>query len=73
MMLNPSAPTQDQESPPFLDEVFFRWRFYVRPYRPATDIPIFDLVWYISAADHSIEYDAPAAPAGTPPEESMSV
>eukprot|EP01047_Picozoa_sp_COSAG01_P001690 COSAG01_NODE_40_length_32708_cov_25.641234_5_plen_866_part_00 len=54
----------DQEPPPYVDEVFFKWRFYVREFRPATDRAIIDLTWYISAADHSIEYDAPAAKFG---------
>lgn len=61
----------DQEPPPFVDEVFFKWRFYYREFRPATDTAVLNLVWYISAAADSIEYDAPAAPAGTPPEEAV--
>ncbi len=56
-----------------LDEVFFKWRFYVREYRPHTDRQIVDLTWYISAAERSIEYDAPAAPAGTPPDEAVHI
>ena len=63
----------DQEIPPHMDEVFFKWRFYVREYQPSTDKPIVDLTWYLNSASNSIEYDAPAAPAGTPPEEAVHI
>ena len=63
----------DQEVPPHEDEVMFKWRFYVRDYMPATDTPIVNLVWYLSSASNSIEYDAPAALAGTSPEEAVHI
>ena len=50
----------DQEVPPYVDEVFFKWRFYHRAWR-AADTQLVSLVWYISASNRSIEYDAVAA------------
>lgn len=60
----------DQEVPPHEDEVFFKWRFYHRPWK-ATDTQVHPFVWYISHARASIEYDATAAAPGTPPEEAV--
>ena len=63
----------DQAVPPDVDEVRYRWRFYVREYRPATDTEIFDLTWYVNAAEDSIEYDVPAAPPDVPAEHAVHV
>ena len=54
----------DQEPPQEYDNVVYKWRFYFGEEQPG-DQPIVNLVWYISAEQHSIEYDAPAAPSMT--------
>jgi len=60
----------DQEVPPEEDVVYYKWRFYHRLWRPA-DIQVYPLVWYLSHARKSIEYDATEAPAKTPPSEAV--
>ena len=60
----------DQEVPPEYDEVYFKWRFYFRDWQQS-DTQVVSMVWYLSHASHSIEYDAVAAPAGTLPDQAV--
>ena len=73
----------DQEVPPHVDEVFYRWRFYFQDWEPARHTPLFHVEWAVNGCDsaggnhgnsfncHHIEYDVPRAAPGTPPEETV--
>lgn len=70
----------DQEIPPFVDEIYFKWRFYFQDYVPNLHQSAVHLEWALNGCDSGgpggnptgcrhIEYDVPKAPAGTPLEE----
>mmetsp|Transcript_8887 Transcript_8887/g.20380 ORF Transcript_8887/g.20380 Transcript_8887/m.20380 type:complete len:740 (+) Transcript_8887:10-2229(+) len=59
----------DQEVPAEEDTVYFKWRFYFTEYNPAVHTPLIHLEWQWG----HIEYDVPAAPAGTPPADAVHV
>lgn len=74
----------DQEVPPEVDEVHFRWRFYFQDFDPKRHIPSIHLEWALNGCDSGgprgnpsscgrIEYDVPQAPPGTPPEQAVHV
>lgn len=69
----------DQEVPPGVDEVFFKWRFYFEDYDPAIHRPVVHLEWSVNGCDSGgpqgnpmgcghIEYDVPRAPSSVAPE-----
>merc|ERR1719215_2167954 len=67
----------DQEVPPYVDEVFFKWRFYLTDYEPKSQKQAFHIEWALNGCDSGgpqgiptacshIEYDVPQAAPGTP-------
>eukprot|EP00928_Gymnodinium_smaydae_P046073 TRINITY_DN30668_c0_g1_i1.p1 TRINITY_DN30668_c0_g1~~TRINITY_DN30668_c0_g1_i1.p1 ORF type:complete len:406 (+),score=79.63 TRINITY_DN30668_c0_g1_i1:533-1750(+) len=74
----------DQEIPPEVDEIYFKWRFYYVDFEPSKHVAAVHLEWALNGCDSGgpagnphncrrIEYDVPAAPRGTPPEDAVHV
>jgi len=69
----------DQEVPGYVDEVYFKWRFYFEDWDPRRHVQAVHLEWALNGCDSGgghagcrhIEYDVPKAPAGTPPERAV--
>jgi hypothetical protein len=57
----------DQDVPPLVSEIWYRWRFYYADHTPATQRQTYHIEWQFG----HIEYDVPKAPAGTPPEDAV--
>merc|ERR1711871_611942 len=67
----------DQEVPEYVDEVYWKWRFYFTDYVPSKHTSVFHLEWALNGCDSGgpqgiptacrhIEYDVPKAPSGVP-------
>mmetsp|Transcript_129827 Transcript_129827/g.277119 ORF Transcript_129827/g.277119 Transcript_129827/m.277119 type:complete len:521 (-) Transcript_129827:100-1662(-) len=72
----------DQEVPPAVDEVFFKWRFYFEDYNPSIHRPVVHIEWSLNDCDSGgspgnpknckhIEYDVPRAPSSVAPGEAV--
>lgn len=67
---------EDQEIPDYVDTVYYKWRFYFEDWDPTKHVQAVHLEWALNGCDsggghmgcHTIEYDIPQAPPGTPPE-----
>jgi len=73
----------EQDIPPHVDEVYFRWRFYHERFDAAKHTSLIHLEWAVNGCDSGgpsgnphncahIEFDVPKAPAGTPPQQAVA-
>lgn len=68
---------KDQDIPTFVDEVYFKWRFYFTEYDPEVHKNTFQLQWTVNGCGSgpitpcNIEFTVPQAPPNTPPEETV--
>ncbi len=57
----------DQEIPEYVDEVFYKWRFYYSDFKPEEQASSVHLEWQLG----HIEYDVTQSPPGTPAQEAV--